>query len=291
MTALRLLAIPLAIATVYFTLKEGQWFLWIAGPVGLVFIYFASAGRDKHRDNELNSWRTKAGWPRAVGDPIKKGRAKGRTVPWPSGALWHLVGEAGPGTQLVTFELAPKLAYVAVVDANLMSGSEHVTLIAQLAEPAPNLLVRPLPIVEGQRRPNTGILFKKDPRFSGLFTVEGANPASLRSWLDTPTRKALAALPDVWLRTQGATMALTLYGRPSEDRITKLIEVADAIFGEYGAGEAPSLLPPEGPREGRGSRKKKKVGPREPKASAKVVATKNLKKPKKKAARPVRDEA
>lgn len=304
MTAFRLLAIPLAIATVYFTLKEGQWFLWVAGPVGMVFIYFATGGGDKHRDNELNAWRTKAGWPRAVGELIKKKGGGGRTVAWPPPALWHLVGEAGPGQHLVTFQLHPKLAYLAVTDANLLNASEHVTLIAKLEESAPKMLVHPLPKQEGDKKKSTGIVFKKDPKFSGMFIVEGTQPAYLRSWLNARVRKALTALPDVWVRTQGSAVALTLYGRPREDRITKLVEVADVIFGEYGAEGGPSLLPPEDPHEGWGLRKKKKkTGLREPGArpekaaekrapapDAEVLAAKKPKR-KKKAARPARDEA
>jgi hypothetical protein len=168
------------------------------------------------------------------------------------------------------FELVPKLAYLAVMSANAQTGSDHQTVSAKLDDAAPSFTVRPLPIVEGERAPNTGIEFKKDPEFMALFLVESAGlapaappppakgakeaappapPASdaelakkIRAWLSRPVREALRDLPEAWLRVQGKTMALTVYGAVDAEKINELVTVADAIFAEYGADGGPSLF-------------------------------------------------
>jgi hypothetical protein len=113
--------------------------------------------------------------------------------------------------------------------------------------------------------PNTGIQFKKDPDFMAFFLVEapGAEappppPAKagapapvaadtaiakqVRAWLSRPIREALLDFPDAWLSVQGKTMALTLYGSVSADKLHELVAAADVIFAEHGAEGGPSLL-------------------------------------------------
>jgi hypothetical protein len=123
-----------------------------------------------------------------------------------------------------------------------MNGSEYQAVLAKLDRPAPAFTVRPLPILEGKRLPNTGVQFKKDPSFMGLFLVESADAKRIGKWLPRPLRDALRELPDAWLRVQGRAMAVVVYGPADAGRMFDLITLADTIFAEHGGESGPSLF-------------------------------------------------
>ena len=246
--------------------------LWFVGPLVMGLIYVLTGRRDRRRDVEIERWQQqmpprtpegdrgyregKPGTQRAV--PGKPGAGAGpRRVTAMPGPLTRMLETAGGGVRVDTFELAPKLAYLAVVGADLMQGSDHQTVVAKLDEPGPTFTARPLPIIEGERMANNGVEFKKDPDFMALFLVErglderapipvagDADDKAIRKWLSPPLREALLDLPDGWLRVDGKakTMAYTLYGPADAERMKELVVAADVVFAEYGAGGGPSLL-------------------------------------------------
>jgi len=235
--------------------------LWFVGPLVVALVYVLTNWRDHRREVEIERWR-KAGSrvTRSVGYRATARVASSvRRVNSMPGVLTRLLEATGGGSggePLGYFELVPKLGYLAVMGADALQGSEHQTVVARLDEPSPTFTVRPLPIVEGERAPNTGVQFKKDPDFMALFLVERGLesgptvPASealdkeIRKWLSPPLREALLELPDAWLRIEGKAkaMALTHYGPVDAERIDELIAAADIVFAEYGADGGPSLL-------------------------------------------------
>jgi hypothetical protein len=241
-----------------------QW-LWWVGPLVAGLVYVLTAFRDKRREAEIERWRAQMG-PGAVVKKESAGYRGGKdlTAPGPGakrvgslpGPLHRILETTGGGLRLGYFELVPKLAYLAVMSADATQGSDHQTIVAKLEEPSPSFTVRPLPIIEGERAPNTGVQFKKDPEFMTLFLVErfvdgiDAPPATeamdkeIRKWLSPPVRAALLDFPDVWLRVDGKakTMAITLYGPADADDLNELVTCADVIFAEYGAEGGPSLF-------------------------------------------------
>jgi hypothetical protein len=237
-----------------------MWWMWIVGPILVLIIYVLTGARDKRSEAEVERWRRSMG-PKSVARKERPGYRDGKelTVPGPgarkvtslSGPLYRMVQTAGGGDPIARIELVPKLAYLAAMEANAMSGSDHQTVVARLEEPAPSFTVRPLPITEGDRFVNNGIEFKKDPDFRALFLVEAdTSPAvmsteevkKIRGWLSRPLRDALRELPDVWLRVDGKTMAATLYGPADADKLQQLVTLADVIFAEHGADGGPSLF-------------------------------------------------
>ena len=174
-----------------------------------------------------------------------------RSLPGP---LMRMVDAAGGGEPLAYFELVPKIAYLALMGADALNGSDHHTVVCKLEDPAPTVTAHPLPILEGVRVDNTGVLFKKDPDMTELYlvdrVVEGKPeaPASealdkaIRKWLPPPVRAALKDLPDVWLRADGKAMSLTLYGPADAEKLNELLTTADVVFAEYGADGGPSLF-------------------------------------------------
>ncbi len=219
---------------------------WLTGPVVLAVLYFLTADRSKRREGEVAAWR--AARTAKKGEPAR-GKPGARSVPKLPDDLGALVENVAGGAPVGTFELAPKLAYLAVCNADALSGSDHQTVVAKLDGPPISLTVRPLPVVEGGRASQGGIEFKKDPEFTEQFLVEGTDGASAKKWLVAPIRQALLDLPDVWLTVRGRLMALTVFGPADSERLEELVQVADAIFGEHGAGGAPSLVG-EDPDEG-----------------------------------------
>ncbi len=251
-----------------------MWWLWIAGPLSLVVIYVLTGWPDKRRLAELERWRRSMG-PKTVTRKEKAGYRSGKEIVERRegtgakrlgalpGPMKRMVDAAGGGDLLGHFELAPRLAYLSVMGATSTNGSDLQTISAKLEEAGPSFTARPLPIVEGERVPNTGIQFKKDPDFMAFFLVEpaiaeapapakpGAAPKApsetalskeIRAWLSRPIREALLDFPDVWLSVQGKTMALTLYGAVDADKLHELVNTADIIFAEHGAEGGPSLL-------------------------------------------------
>jgi hypothetical protein len=217
--------------------------LWFFGPLVTGLVYVLTGLRDKRRDAEVDRWQKQMSTPP-------------RRMTSLPGPLARALATTGGGEAIGYFELVPRLAYLAVMGADAMQGSDHQTVLAKLDEPSPTFTVRPLPIIEGDRVPNTGVQFKKDDDFMGLFLVErgleGALPApasealdkEIRKWLSPPVREALLDLPESWLRVDGKTkvMAFTVYGPTSADRIQEVIAAADIVFAEYGADGGPSLL-------------------------------------------------
>jgi hypothetical protein len=246
-----------------------MWWLSFVGPIVVALVYVLTGRPDRRREGELDRWRAQrgAGQKRDVKREETAYRSGKETVttgsrPGPRrvtslpGPLARLLEATGGGTRVAYFELYPKLAYLAVMGADPTQGSDHATLLAKLDEAGPSFTVRPLPIEEGVRVPNTGVQFQKDPDFMASFLVEAtvvdAPPAPIaeptakriRKWLSPPLREALLEFPDGWLRVDGVAkaMAFTLYGPTSAARIDELIAAADIVFAEYGAGGGPSLL-------------------------------------------------
>ena len=180
------------------------------------------------------------------------------------GPLQRVLNAAGAGDALGHYELVPKIAYLSVMAANAMTGSDLQAVSGKLEADAPAFVVRPLQIIEGERAANTGLEFKKDPDFMGFFQVDidTAPPApppagakaqlaiptdaerakKIRSWLSRPVRDALRDLPDAWLYVQGRAMALVLYGPADAAKLDELVTVADVIFAEHGDDGGPSLF-------------------------------------------------
>ena len=115
----------------------------------------------------------------------------------------------------------------------------------------------------------------KDPEFAEQVLVEGSEEKPIRTWLRANIRDTLLEHPDVWLRVQGDTMAVTIYGALDADGLTRLLEVADSIFAEHGPEDAPSLLyedddAPAKPKD----KVSKRADEDEPDASAKAAPKK-----------------
>lgn len=239
-------------------------FLWIAGPVLAALVFLLTDWRDARRDAEVEKWRARFG-PQPEGGRVAAGyRDTGKELPpGPgakrvsslSGALARMLLAAGGGKRVSTFELVPKLAYMAVMHADAVSASDHQTIVAKLDEAGPTLTARPVALLDGQREPNTGVEFKKDAEFTDAFVVErsleeteASKPANeaqdkaIRKWLSPVLREALLDVPDLWLRVEGKTMALTLYGPVDAERLHDLVTAADVIFAEHGADGGPSLF-------------------------------------------------
>jgi hypothetical protein len=240
--------------------------LWIAGPVVAGLVFVLTDRRDKRLDTELARWRARMAPPGGV-QKQSAGYRDAKEVDAPPGAgpkvvevmpapFTRMVLAAGGGQRRALFELAPKLAYFTSLGGDVVAGSDQHTVVAKLEERAPSFTVRPLPILDGLREPNTGVAFKKDDEFMESFLVdryvegtEAQPPAPtealdkpIRAWLSPPVRAALLELPDAWLRVEGKMMALTLYGPADADRLHDLITAADVIFAEYGAEGGPSLF-------------------------------------------------
>jgi hypothetical protein len=224
-----------------------MWWLWILGPVVVAVIYFLTAGVDKRRLRELELWRASWG-PTRAGKPIGARRVG---LPTDLGAMLEQVGGGQP---LGVFELVAKEAYLAVYAPTPMTDVEHQTVFLRLDAPVPALTARPLPIVDGARMPNTGIVFAKDADFSAAYLVEGIDAKGVKKWLSPPLREQLCELPDLWIRAQSRTAAVTFYGAADADRLDDLVAAADVVFAEYGAVDASLLgdaaaLPPEEPEK------------------------------------------
>ena len=234
--------------------------LWYVGPIVIAIVYLWTAllptRRDRWRKAELRRWVTEMLGPPPVDRPREPGyRPPGEPAeqqPSPAtrdrfigrlpASFDPIADEAGLGSSLANVTLVPKLAYLTARSANRESSSNLLTVLVKLAKPAPAMVIRPLPIVDGRRQENRGMTIPGDPRFNEEFTVEGTDTAQIAKWLGAPIREALLELPDAWLRTDGRMLALTVYGDADADRIDELVAAADAIFAERGAGKAPSLF-------------------------------------------------
>jgi hypothetical protein len=165
----------------------------------------------------------------------------------------------GGGKVFTAYLLKKELAYVAFVEADLTDVSDYVTVVLKLNERLPTFVARPLPIDDGVKVPNKGILFREDREFTSEYLVEtapGTQPAVVREFLVQEVRDELLGLPDVWMRVDGTTMTLTRYGRFDVKRTDELVEMADALFAEYGAEGGPTLLEPDGVESKKAKKKK-----------------------------------
>lgn len=243
-----------------------MWWMWILGPLVAALVFLLTDWRDKRRDAEIERWRGRMTTPpgtrkesagyREIKEVARPGVPAPKVAASLPGPLARLLLAAGGGQKLGYYELVSKLAYLAVMGGDATAGSDHQTLVAKLDEGGPTITVRPLPILDGQREPNTGVQFKKDAEFMEAFIVdrgvEGSDAApvpaneavdkAVRKWLSPTVRAALLEVPDLWLRVEGKSMALTLYGPVDADRMIDLVTAADVIFAEYGAEGGPSLF-------------------------------------------------
>ncbi len=270
---------------------------WYLGPAAMLLIFLFTGGRSARRFAAVEAWRRTIG-PKHV---VRKGNAYrsakeelqdgagAKKVAHVPASLRRLLEAAGAGTPLGHYELVPKLAYLSVMKADMMSGSDHQTVIAMLEESVPALTVRPLPMIEGVPVQSTGIEFKKDPDFTAMFVVEAGvegDPAAppmqgtdkaIRSFLSRPVRDALRDLPNAWLRVQGKTMALTLYGELESTELNALVATADVIFAEYGADGGPSLFGDDEEEELAPAKPAKTAKSPKPKAKTKPSSSKDKK--------------
>ena len=166
-----------------------MWWLSFVGPLVAALVYALTGRPDRRREREIERWCTlrSTGRRRKIeqdatayrgGKEVEvteadPGRAPRRVTSLP-GALARALLTTGGGERIAVFELAPKLAYLAVMGADPTQGSDHVTVVAKLDETGPTLTVRPLPIEEGSRIPNTGVRFEKDPELTASILIEPA---------------------------------------------------------------------------------------------------------------------
>src|SRR5580692_12078918 len=103
-----------------------MWWLWIAGPVAAALVYVLTGWRDRRREAEIEGWEARMG--------ERGGRAPKRVGGIPS-ALMRMVDAAGGGQPVAYFELVPKIAYLALMGADSMNGSDHQTVVGKLEDP------------------------------------------------------------------------------------------------------------------------------------------------------------
>lgn len=247
----------------YLPPRSSLW-LWIGGPLLMLGIYFlvmrGGSAERKKRLREANRWRASVADPGAAEDN-KKGapyrpdpKAKKEPVPAkdkgagpprvgsiPS-ALRGALLDVGGGDPVAHYELVADLAYLSFMEANALAGSDYQSISAKLEAPAPTMVVRPLPVVDGAPVANTGVQFKKDPELMSKFLIEGPDAKAIGKWLSDPIRRALCEVPFAWLRVQGKTMTVSAFGTLEADKIDALVELADAAFAEHGAEGGPSLF-------------------------------------------------
>ncbi|WP_437676503.1 hypothetical protein [Sorangium sp. So ce131] len=229
--------------------------LWYVGPFAVLFVWYLTGLRTRHesrRDAELVRWRALMIPQREEHEPSGyRGRKTRKTTaeiagPRPVRAMppsfERALDATGGGAVIARYELVAKLAYVAIVGPSAKNGSEYQVVVTKLEKAAPQLTVCPLPILDGKPVPNSGVQFKKDPEFMDQFLVEGPDAKAIGRWLSRRVRGALREFPDAWLFVQDRVMAVAAYGPVDAERLEALVVTADEIFGEHGAGGAPSLL-------------------------------------------------
>ncbi len=215
--------------------------LWFAGPltfifVAVVFSLWPSAEERRLRRELLRWLRTMLGPRPGEGDALASRLV--RALPLPLNAL---LTEEGEATRVADIVLVPKFAYLAVRAADATTSTNRYTVLCRLQKPAPRIRCKPLAIVDGRPTENDGIPFK-DAEFMDHYVVEGPDPRGVKRWLRRDIREALMQFPDLWLRTEGKVMALSFQGYADAEMLDELIEVADVIFAEYGAGGGEPLF-------------------------------------------------
>lgn len=237
--------------------------LWWVGPIVAALVYglvaFWPTRRERWRQAELHRWveRFLGPLPGKKEPRVKRAPYRGKMREVDDNALKRLLGRlpgafesvletVGLGGVVGNVVLVPKLAYLASRRANRVGGSDHQTILARLSKAAPSMVVHPLPLVEGRRVDNRGVQFDDDPEFMEHYVVEGDADKAIIKWLRPAMREALVDFPEVWLRTEGKMVTITLYGDANAQRLDELVGTADAVFAERGAGGAPSLFGDEG---------------------------------------------
>lgn len=246
----------------YLPPRSSLW-LWVGGPLLVLIAYFLtmrSPAERRRRLREAEIWRGSVGPERlhAASDnkggapfrpdpakkkpPVKVKDAGPRRVATLPAVLHRATLLAGGGELIAHYELVKDLAYLTLVEANGTAGSNCQTVSGKLEEAGPVMTVRPLPLVDGVAIPNTGVQFKKDPELMSLFLIEGPEAKAIGKWLSQPIRRALCELPTAWLRVEGKTMTVTVFGNVEADQLDALVQLADTIFAEHGAEGGPSLF-------------------------------------------------
>lgn len=201
--------------------------MWIVGPIAVGLIYALTTTHDKRRAAEADRFRKEAHL---------------KLVKNPPSDLAEVFTEAGGGSPIGLYEVLPKVAYAGVFEADVGAGSDHQTVVMRLEKAAPTFVARPLPVVDGQRAPYTGVPFPKDPELMEHCLVEGAEEKGIRNFLKRPLRDALLQHEGLWLRVSGKTMAVTTYANVGVAGLHELLEAADIFFAEHGPEGEPSLL-------------------------------------------------
>jgi uncharacterized RDD family membrane protein YckC len=227
--------------------------LWFIGPltfIGLVIVFGVWPSKEERRMHaELERWIRDVLGP--LRSTLKKGATKSRKVREVPPQFGPLLEEIGGGSRVTDLVLVPKLAYVAVRAADSATASNQYTVLCKLADPAPSFVCRPVPIVDGRVQQLPSIHFK-DAEFADHFVVNGDDEKAIKKWLSASVREALLDLPEVWVRTEGRSLAVTLYGSADADTLDELVAVADALYAEHGAGDEPLFgEPAEAPKRSR----------------------------------------
>lgn len=281
-------AIPLLVAALYGVYEAGILSMIVSSLLAVGLIYYMTGEPDPKNRREIALFREFPARRQVLlelddevpfSSIVQRSHAGGvpkvlrevKELPPPFPLVLPVVGD---GTVAACFQLKRKLAYVAFVEHDDNSVSDYVTVLMKLDENGPSFTARPLPIVDGVRVQNTGLVFREDPDFSNQYLIEVPprhDPQAIRSFLSHVVREELLTFPAVWLAVHGNVMALTLYGPFDAEKVDNLVDVADVLFAEYGADEGPSLLEPDGV-ESAGAPKRKKAKASGPASSTAATA-------------------
>jgi uncharacterized RDD family membrane protein YckC len=209
--------------------------LWLVGPLTVLFVYlllilFPSRTERRWRE-QVRLWIDEYLGPIVTGDKRRSRRVKRLPLSFEAAAQ-----RAGGGSRVTDVVLVSKIAYAAVRAADGQAGSEQQSVMCRLEKSAPSMLVRPLVVIDDRAAENSG-LDVGDEAFTDLFVVQGEGPDAdaISDWLDDDVRSALSEMPELWLRTEGKMMTLSLYGEPDAERLDEMVAIADTLFAIYGA--------------------------------------------------------
>lgn len=249
----------------YLPPRSSLW-LWIGAPLLVAVIYsltMRSTAERRKRVREAEIWRasitperadeTAAAHPDRPGpkgaekekekEPKKPPPALGPPrVPSIPTQLDAVLRHVGGGEPIAQYELVKGIAYLSLMEANQLAGSDYQTVTGALEARGPSFTARPLPVVDGVPVANNGVQFKKDQELMNLFLIEGVDAKAIGKWLSPSIRRALCEVPSAWLQVSGTVMTVTSFGALPADELDRLVELADAIFAEHGAEGGPSLF-------------------------------------------------
>jgi hypothetical protein len=232
-----------------------MWWLWIIGPIAAGLVFVLTGKVDERALKEIDAWREQLGSRRLTLQKKAKAASTGKKKkikdarPKPVGSLLrdfaYVVEEIGEGRVVGQYELAAKVAYARFITSDVEGGSDHQTVLVRLAEPGPTFTAKPLPLLdEREHLPNTGIEFRKDPKFFSTYLVDAdaTLAKAIGKWLSLDLRQLIREHGDVWLCVRGRALALTVYGPIREEKIAALVELAEVFVAEHGAEDGPSLF-------------------------------------------------